>query len=119
MARVHKANQPRVCFQKTHPCRNKHLSFIAFAQLVIGIDEHFCRVIPSFGVIPYYGFASHHEHGCRYTLTGNIRHKESQLLFVQQIEIIKISAHLFGGVHCCVQTEVCSVRIGRKYGRKR
>ena len=70
------------------------------------------------GVILYQRFAYNHEKRGRNAFSRNVGNYKSEMIVVHHKEIIEIAAHLFCGVHRCINIKLVTVLESRKSTRK-
>ena len=117
MSRVCKFKQTGCYIEYAHPGGYKHSGFVGFAQLRICDCKYFVNGLAGFGIAFYQGFCRHHKHCGGNSFAGDVGYEKSELAFADEIEIVKVAAHLLGGVHCCVYIKFAVSGIRRENHR--
>ena len=102
--------------EKSHPGGHKHTGVVAFAQLAVGAGKYLVDLQTGLGKALQHGFGRHHKQGGGNSFAGNVGNHKGQRVLIQQIEVIKISAHFFGGLHQGVDAEIIPLGIRREHG---
>ena len=108
------ADESRFQIQNTHPGRDKHARLVVLAKLGIDLCEDVVDCQTALGMALDQRFGCHHKHGTGNTLTGNISNHKSQMVFIQQIEIVEVAANFLCCVHAGKDAEILAVGIGRE-----
>ena len=106
--------------QDAQPDGYEHIIFVSFTQAVVDIMQDIRGIPVETGKRHIFdqSLGNDHEQGGRNALARYIRHDQGKMVFVNQIEIIEVSADFLGRIHDCVQIKFPAVREGRELCRE-
>ena len=87
---------------------------VGLAQKLVDLGKHLAQVLSRLGVVLDQGLSDDHEQGRRNALSGDVRHHHCQMTLIHHKEIVKVAAHLSGGIHGSIDVELQPVRKGRE-----
>ena len=99
-------------FQDAEPDGDEHLLRIAGADLLIDLGQDFTGVQLMLGDVMNEGGGLHHEEGSRDALAGNIADDDTEMVIINEEEVIEVAADLPGGIHGGIDAELVPVREG-------
>ena len=106
-------------FQNPQPYRDEHFLRIACTDLAVYKLQGPGRTLFTHGRVTEKRRRHHHEKGGRNSFSGHISDHQSQMVFVDQEKVVKISADFFGRLHGCINVELRAVRKWGKFFGKR
>ena len=115
MARVRGRDRTGADLQNTRPDRHEHILLITGADGFVGLDQNISGALSQHGAALEDDLGNHHEQGRRYTLAADIRHDHTQVVGVDQEEIIEITADFSGRFHRRVNIKFPAPRERREY----
>ena len=105
--------------QDAQPDGNEHLLRIVLADILIHGPEHLRGTLEFFRNIVDNDHGDHHEQRRGNTFSGYVCDHERQMVIIQQVEIIEVTAHFLGRVHNGIDIEFIPFRERRKLIGKR
>ena len=118
MARIDIDHVPGGNFQNPHPCGDKQPFLVALAELGIYLAEYLSRGGACLGVVLDQRLCDDHKQGSRHTFARHVRDHHCQMSLVHQKEIVKVSPHLLGRLHGCIDVKFRPVWEGRENARQ-
>ncbi len=79
--------------------RREHAAFIVRCENLVDGGKHLVRFAKPLAFGLQQGFGHHHVQRGGDPLVGNVRNQETQILLVNEKEIIEVAPDLFGGNH--------------------
>ena len=99
--------------QHAEPGGDEHLLVIALADGGIGPLQHFCRRDAHLRKVLQQDFGHHHEERRGHTLARDVGNHETEVVLVNQEEVVEVAADLFRRVHGGVDVKLRPVGEGR------
>ena len=102
MSRIHIAELTAPDIQQPHEHGYKHIFFVIPAEPVVGPGHHFAQRLRFFQkkhVVLQHGLGDDHEQRSGHPFAGHIPDGHGQMVFIHQIEIVKVPAYFFRRMH--------------------
>ena len=105
-------------FKNAEPDGHEHLDLIVGAECFVGLGENIGSRSAEHCTALQNGLGNHHKQRCRNALSGDVGNDETEMIFVDQEEIIEVSADLSGRLHNRIDIKLMPVRVRRECMRQ-
>ena len=104
--------------QDSQPDRDEKLGFVSFAKLFVDVLQDFRRTVSHHRTVLDQCLCDDHKQSRRDSFARNIGHHQSQMIIVDQEEIIKVASDLFRRDHRSKNIELFPIRESREDPRE-
>ena len=101
-----------------HPHRHKQFRVVSVTQLVVHVVQDLSRLLTQLRPVLDQRLGNRHEQRRGYALAAHVRHNHAQVIIVQHVEVVEVSADFFCRIHRGIDVKVSSFRERRENTRQ-
>ena len=118
MSCIGRGQLPGGNLQNPEPDCDKHFLAVVRTDDLIDGFQHLSRAFSVHDSVFHNDFGNRHKQGAGDAFSGNIGDDKTEVVIVDQEEIVKITAHFLCGIHQRIEIELFPLRERRKHIRK-
>ena len=105
-------------FQNSEPDGHEHIRRVVVAEHFICFYQDIAHTVFNLRIIHDNSFGEHHEQSTGYPLSAYVCNDQTKMIFVDKVEIVKISAYILCRIHGREQVDLFPFRERRENVRK-